>query len=87
MDFLSAQELFRKKTRINVYLPKRIVEVLDDMAGKLSRGDMISRLVLKEASSMGSLPYGIFSGLEISEDEIKTVTKQWGGAINDKLLR
>lgn len=76
-DLLAAQELLKEKTRINVYVPKLVVQVLDDMAGKRSRGETISALVLKEAGSGTKLPYGMFSGVEISQDDIKAVTHQW----------
>lgn len=77
-DLLSAQELLKEKTRINVYMPKVVVRVLDDMAGKRSRGETISALVLKEAQSGKKLPWAVFSGVEISDADIEAVTHQWG---------
>ncbi len=78
VDLLSAQQLLKEKTRINVYMPKVVVRVLDDMAGKRSRGETISVLVLKEAQSGKKLPWGVFSGVEISDEDIEAVTHQWG---------
>lgn len=78
VDLLSAQQLLKEKTRINVYMPKVVVRVLDDISGKRSRGETISALVLKEAQSGKKLPWAVFSGVEISDADIKTVTHQWG---------
>lgn len=78
VDLLSAQAVLKEKTRINVYMPKVIVRVLDDIAGKRSRGETISALVLKEAQSGKKLPWGVFSGVEIPDADIEAVTHQWG---------
>ncbi|GEM_PF-3810086 len=78
VDLLSAQQLLKEKTRINVYMPKVVVRVLDDMTGKRSRGETISALVLKEAQSGKKLPWAVFSGVEITDEDIEAVTHQWG---------
>ena len=78
-DLVTAQHLFKEKTRINIYLPKSIVKVLDDLAGKRSRGDVISSLVVKEVTAQKKkhTPYGVFSGAHISQSDIEAVTKLW----------
>lgn len=78
IDLLSAQAFLKEKTRINVYMPKVVVRVLDDMAGKRSRGETITALVLKEVQSGKKLPWAVFSGVEISDSDIEAVTHQWG---------
>lgn len=82
VDLLSAQQLLKEKTRINVYMPKVVVRVLDDMAGKRSRGETITALVLKEAQSDNKKPpWAVFSGIEISDADIEAVTHQWGKSL------
>ncbi len=78
VDLLSAQAFLKEKIRLNVYMPKVVVRVLDDMAGKRSRGETISALVLKEAQSGKKLPWAVFSGVEITDEDIEAVTHQWG---------
>ena len=83
IDFLSAKEVLDKKTRINLYLPKIIVKIIDSLAKDKSRGELVSTLVLKEAKKKQKTLYGTFSPLEISEKEIDEISSQWDRKINE----
>lgn len=77
LDLLSSQKLLAEKTRINLYLPKIIVSLIDKLAQNNSRGELVSSLVVKEIKKKQKLPFGMFSPLEITDKEINSVTSLW----------
>ena len=72
-SLLSAKALLTEKTRINLYLPKAVIKLMNWLAKDKSRGELVSSLILKEARQKEKLPYGMFAGTEISEKEIKKI--------------
>lgn len=84
LGWLSVKKNIEEKTRINLYLPKIIVRLIDSMAKNTSRGELVSSLVIKEIKQAKKLPFGMFSGAEISEKEIDEITSLWGKALNEK---
>ena len=83
IDFLSAKEVLDKKTRINLYLPEAIVKIIDSLAEDKSRGELVSKLVIKEARKKKKLPYGLFSPLEIPAKEIDGIVSSWNSQVNE----
>lgn len=83
MEFLSIKKELDEKTRINLYLPKLVVRLIDSLAKDKSRGELVSSLVIKEARKMKKTPYGMFSPLEISEKEIGQVLAGWQKKANE----
>lgn len=77
LDLLSSQKLLAEKTRINLYLPKIIVSLIDRLAQNNSRGELVSSLVVKEIRKKQKLPFGMFSPLEITDKEIDSLTSLW----------
>lgn len=83
IELLSAKDLLKEKTRINLYLPKIIVKLIDSMAKNTSRGELVSSLVVEKIKTGKKLPYGMFSPVEISEKEIDEITSQWSKTANE----
>ena len=84
-NLLSAEKILAEKTRINLYVPKKIVAILDYMAKESSRGKFVTKLVLQAASKLKAKPpYGLFSPLNLSETELNLLTAQWGKAVHEK---
>jgi len=83
VDLLSVKNKLDQKARINLYLPKIVVKLMDILSKDNSRGELVSALVLKEAQKKKKLPYGIFSPLEISFKEIKELTSGLSKAVNE----
>lgn len=83
IDLLSSQELAQEKTRINIYLPKAVVKLIDALAKNESRGDLVSKLVVEKAKKNRTPVYSMFSPLEISDKELDTITDSWEHAIHD----
>lgn len=83
VDLLSFGKNLSEKTRINLYLPKAVVKILDSLSQDQSRGDTVSTLVLKEANAQKKLPYGMFKGVDISEIEIDQITSDWGKVVDE----
>lgn len=83
IELLSAKNLLSEKTRINLYLPKIIVKLLDQLAKNISRGEFVSSLIIKEVKKSQKLPYGMFSPLEIPEEEIDKVASELEKTVNE----
>jgi len=60
-ELLEARKQFEEKTRINLYLPKIIVKLIDRLAKDVSRGELVTALVIKELKKKEKLPFGMFS--------------------------
>lgn len=71
------------KVRVNLYLPKGIVKLIDLLSEDGSRGELVSRLVVKEAKKKQTLPFGIFKGSDITEKDIDEVADQWEKIVNE----
>lgn len=84
-ELLLAKDLLEEKVRVNLYLPKVVVKLIDSMAKNTSRGGLVSALVLKEVKKKKKLPYGMFSPLQISKKEIDKISCQWEKSINETL--
>ena len=82
-DLLSAKKLLDEKTRINLYVPKIIVKLIDYLAKDVSRGELVTTLVVKEIRKNKKTPYGMFSGVEISENEIDRMISKLHNAVNE----
>lgn len=82
-DLLSAKKLLDEKTRINLYVPKIIVRLIDYLAKDTSRGELVTTLVVKEIKKNKKTPYGMFTGVEISDSEIDKMTSQLHKTVND----
>ncbi len=82
LSWLSMKKSLEEKVRINIYLPKAIVNLIDSMAKEGSRGNVISSLVIKEVKKTKQLPFGMFSGAKISEKEIDEIISHWDKAIH-----
>lgn len=83
VDLLSVKSKLDQKARINLYLPKIVVKLMDMLSKNNSRGEFVSALVLKEAQKKKKLPYGIFSPLEISFKEIKELSSGLNKVVNE----
>mgnify|MGYP001111078840 CR=1 FL=1 len=83
LELLAAKEELSQKTRINLYLPKVIVKLMDVLGKNVSRGELVSSLVIKEIKKKQQLPYGMFSPLEISKKEIDKISSAWGKTIDE----
>lgn len=83
IELLSTYDLVKEKTRINLYLPKIIVKLIDSMAKNTSRGEFVSSLVVEKIKTGKKMPYGMFSPVEISEKEIDEITSQWNNTVNE----
>ena len=68
-----------KKKRVNIYLPEGVLKIIDRLAKGSSRGEVISKIVLKEAGIdfSSKTPYGIFKEVEFSDKELEEITKIW----------
>lgn len=77
LGLLSQKDKLLEKTRINVYLPKIIVKLMDSLAKKSSRGEFVTSLIVKEIKKSKKMPFGMFSPLEISEKDIEEVSSSW----------
>lgn len=82
-DLLSAKKLLEEKTRINLYVPKIIVRLIDYLAKDTSRGELVTNLVVKEIRKNKKIPYGMFSGVEISDREIDKMTSRLQKKVNE----
>lgn len=83
IDILSVKNVLDQKTRINLYLPEIIVKLMDLVAKDKSRGDFVSALVIKEAQKKRKLPYGVFSPVEFSEQEIDEISYPLKKTVNE----
>lgn len=83
IDLLSSKNLLEEKMRVNLYMPKAVLKLLDSLSQDTSRGEFVSSLVIKEASKKKKLPFGMFSGVEISEEEIEQITSELDKVVNE----
>ena len=72
-QLLYAKKLYGQKTRINLYLPKIVVKLIDSLSKNSSRGELVTSLVIEKVGKNKKTPYGMFSPLEISEEEIEKI--------------
>ncbi|MBI4067419.1 hypothetical protein HY407_03475 [Candidatus Gottesmanbacteria bacterium] len=77
VSLFNSQDMIDDKIRVNLYLPKGVVKLMDLLAKDISRGAYVSKLIVKEAGKKQTLPYGMFRGTDISEEEIDEITDQW----------
>lgn len=77
VSLISAKDKLAEKTRINLYLPKVVVKLMDLLTNNISRGDLVTQLIVKEVKKKHLLPFGMFSPLEISEKEINDISVSW----------
>ncbi|MBI4009026.1 hypothetical protein HY357_02235 [Candidatus Roizmanbacteria bacterium] len=82
-QLLYAKKLFEEKTRINLYLPKIVVRLIDSLAKNSSRGELVTSLVMEKVGKNKKTPHGMFSPLEISEEEIEGITSSLNPKTNE----
>lgn len=70
INIYTTNKLLKEKVRINLYLPKIIVRLIDSLTKNSSRGEFVSNLVIEKIKKTKKLPYGMFSPLEISKKDI-----------------
>ena len=56
---------------------------MDFLAKNESRGKLVSKLIIKEVKKKKQLPYGMFSPLAISEEEIDKITSSLEKFLNE----
>jgi hypothetical protein len=83
INLLSSKELIEKKRRINIYVPEAVVKLMDSLSKDKSRGELVAKLVLDKAKKEQKTPYGIFSGVNITEKDIKEVESQWEKVLDE----
>lgn len=49
IDLLAYSHLLKEKTRISLYLPKALIQVMDTMAGNQSRSEFIKNAIVNQA--------------------------------------
>jgi endo-beta-N-acetylglucosaminidase D len=83
INLLSAKELIEKKRRINLYVPEAVIKLMDSLATGKSRGELVAELVLDKAKKEQKTPYGMFAGVDITEEDIKEVESQWEKVLDE----
>ena len=83
IELFSAKDLVSNKTRINLYVQKAVVKLMDDLAPETSRGQLVTDLVLKEAKRQSKSPYGLFSAMTVPEKDIDEVVTSWEKVIDE----
>ena len=81
-ELLLLKKILDEKVRINLYIPKIVVKLIDLLGKDNSRGEFVTSLVIKEVKKRKKLPHAIFSPLEISQKEIKEISQQWEKSVN-----
>lgn len=80
VNLLEAKSFLEEKVRVNLYLPKAVVKVMDDLSD--NRSELVTNLVVDKAISKRKTPYGIFKS-KTSEKEIKEITSMWDKAVDE----
>jgi len=83
IDVLAAKDLVNKKVRVNLYLSKVVMHLMNALAKNVSRGEWISTLILKEAQARQRRPYGMFSPTKITQREINEIAAEWEKTVDD----
>ena len=81
VNLLEAKSFLDEKVRINLYLPKAVVSVMDDLSN--NRSELVTNLIVDKAKVNRSSPYGMFKGHKMSETEINKITSMWNKAVNE----
>lgn len=91
VNLLAASSLLKEKTRINLYMPKAVVKIMDAMAKNQSRSELVKTLVVEKAKKAKAAkkkfkdPYGMFSDTTITDEDIDEVIAGWDRHL-DKML-
>ena len=80
VNLLEAQKFLEEKVRINLYLPRAVVKVMDDLSN--NRSELATNLVVDKAKAKRITPYGMFKS-KTSEKEIKEITSMWDRAVDE----
>lgn len=93
----SSAHLLEEKTRINLYLPKAIVKIMDSIAKNQSRSELVKNLVVEKAKKTQPAktkletkqdPYGIFKLTPAQRKDLENIDqeiKQMWQEVMDKL--
>lgn len=81
VNLLEMKSFLDKKVRVNLYLPKAVVKVMDGLSD--NRSELITNLVVNKAKAKRSSPYGMFKGRKMSESEIDEITSMWDKAVDE----
>ena len=79
-NLLGARELLEERVRVNLYLPKAVVKIMDSLSD--NRGELVTDLVVNKAKAERSSPYGMFTS-KTSEADIKRITSMWDKAVDE----
>lgn len=86
----SSAHLLKEKTRINLYLPKAIVKIMDSIAKNQSRSELVKNLVVEKAKQAKPAKkkdyFGIFSESYLTDKDINEVTNSWDRHV-DELIK
>lgn len=81
VNLLAASSLLKEKTRINLYLPKAVVKIMDAMAKNQSRSELVKTLVVEKAKKTEIAKrksyFGALSHAKITDKDIDDVIAQW----------
>lgn len=88
ITLLSSSHLLEEKTRINLYLPRALVTLMDALAENQSRSEFVKDLVVNQAKTTPKIlakamdPYGMFADAKITDQDINEITKSWDKHVN-----
>lgn len=80
INLLQARGLLEEKVRINLYLPRVVVKVMDSMTS--NRSALVENLVVDKAKSIQKLPYGTLKS-KTSPKQIDEITTGWDKTVNE----
>lgn len=80
VNLLEAQRFLKEKVRINLYLPKAVVKVMDDLSD--NRSELVTNLVVDKVKTNRKSPYGMFKS-KTSEKDIENITSMWDKAVDE----
>lgn len=81
VNLLAASSLLKEKTRINLYLPKAVVKIMDAIAQNQSRSELVKTLVVEKAKKAETAKkksyFGALSHAKITDKDIDDVIAEW----------
>lgn len=80
VNLLEAKSFLNEKVRVNLYLPKAVVSVMDGLSN--NRSELVTNLVVDKAKTDRKSPYGMFKS-KTSEKDIKEITSMWDRAVDE----
>lgn len=80
VNLLEAKSFLDEKVRINLYLPRAVVKVMDNLSD--NRSELVTNLVVDKAKANRKAPYGIFKS-RTSQKDIDGITSMWDKAVDE----